>query len=60
MFAGNIGGGDEVKDEGETGSDSSDGGPVPGGEQEREAKDSGSVREHHRLQPLVRPVRVAA
>lgn len=44
MFAGNIGGGDEGKDEGKAGSYRSNGGPVPRGEQEGEARAAGSVR----------------
>src|SRR5437773_7312208 len=53
-----IGGGDEVKDEGEAGSYSSDSGSVPRGKQEGEGSDSGAVHEHHGLQSLVRSLRV--
>jgi len=56
----NIGGGEEAKDEGEAGSYRGDGGPVPRGEQEGKASVAGSVCEHHGIQPLVRPVCVAA
>jgi hypothetical protein len=60
MFAGNIGGEDDAKDEGEAGSYGSDAGQYRGASKKEKRMLLDQFVSTHGIQPLVRPVRVAA